>query len=216
MGTQFEVPAGARLRVITVSGKVRITGEERTDIDIEPAERRLSLAEDGRVLETRSRSKNLYLRVPAGLNVSVGSVSGDVRLEGLVGSVKVSTVSGKVEIDATNGDADIRSISGTIIIGDCGGRCRANTKSGKIEIGHVTGAVKAHTMSGRIEVGTAGEDEVELKTISGSIDVFVDEGRLPRARMRTLSGRTRCQCPQGSDFEIKASSISGSIDIKGR
>jgi DUF4097 and DUF4098 domain-containing protein YvlB len=214
MANTFVVPPGARLRVLAVSGKVRVIGEERSDIELEPSDRRAHVVDDGRVIETKSHSGDVTVRVPTGLNVSVGTVSGDVAIEGTVGSVKASTVSGKVKLERANGDADIRSISGTIIIGDCGGRCRANTKSGRIEVGHVGGAIQAHTMSGKIEVGTAGQDEVEIKTISGSIEVRVDEGRSPRAKLRTLSGRAKCDCPQGGDFEIKASSISGSIEVK--
>jgi DUF4097 and DUF4098 domain-containing protein YvlB len=216
MGTRFPAPEGARLRVLTVSGKVTVTGEDRSDIEIEPDDRHLETVDEGRVVEARARSKNLSIRVPAGMNVSVGTISGDIRIEGLVGSTKVSNVSGKVEIDRTTGDVDIRSISGSIAVADCGGCCNANTKSGRIELGHVAGAVRAHTMSGGIEVGTAGADEVNLKTISGRVDVYVDPGRSPRIRLRSLSGRTRCDCQQGSDFEIKASSISGSIEVQER
>jgi DUF4097 and DUF4098 domain-containing protein YvlB len=216
MSNTHEVPPGARLRVLAVSGKVRVIGEERSDIEIEPDSRRIHLVDDGKVLETKAHSGDVVVRVPEGLNVSVGSVSGEVDIDGTVGSVKVSTVSGSVEIEHANGDADVRSISGTIIIAACGGRARANTKSGRIEIGHVGGAIQAHTMSGRIEIGTAGQDEVEIKTISGSIEVKVDEGRAPRAKLRSLSGKARCNCPQGADFEIKASSISGSIEVNGK
>jgi DUF4097 and DUF4098 domain-containing protein YvlB len=214
MGTRFDIPEGARLRVVTVSGRVRVTGEDRDDIDIDPPERVIAPVEDGHILETRSKSKNLEIRVPRWLNVSVGTISGNVSIEGQVGSVKVGTVSGTVEIASASGDVDVRSISGSIRIDDCGGRCRANTKSGKVELRHVAGAVKAHTMSGSIQVGTAGVDDVDVKTISGSVEVRVDEGRAPRARFSTISGRTRCDCPQGSDFEIKASTISGSVEIR--
>jgi DUF4097 and DUF4098 domain-containing protein YvlB len=216
MGTCFAVPEGARLRVVTMSGNVRVTGEDRTDIDIEPPERNIEASEDGHVLETRSRSRNLDIRVPIGLNVSVGTVSGDVTLEGQVGSVKIGTISGKVTIDRASGDADVRSISGSISIGECGGRCRANSKSGWIDLGHVAGAIKAHTMSGNIGLGTAGADEVDVKTISGKVEVLVDEGRAPRIRFRTISGRTRCDCAQGSDFDIRANTISGSVEVRER
>jgi DUF4097 and DUF4098 domain-containing protein YvlB len=213
MANTYDLIPGARLRVLTVSGNVSVIGEDRTDIEVEPANARLHEAEEGRVMEVKSKSNKVTVRVPEGLNVSIGTVSGDITITGKVGTVKISTISGRVESEANTGDADIRSISGNIILGACGGRCRANTKSGRIEIGHAGGAVKAHTMSGRIDVGTAGQEEIEIKTISGSIGVAVDPGRSPRARLKSLSGRTKCDCPPGSDFEIRASSISGSIEV---
>ncbi len=216
MGNRFPLPEGARLRVLTVSGKVTVIGEDRSDLDIEPDDRYVDTVDDGRVVEARARSKNLTIRVPAGMNVSVGTISGDVHIEGTLGSIKISNVSGKIEIDRTTSDADIRSISGSIAVSQCGGRCYANTKSGRIELGHVAGAVNAHTMSGGIEVGTAGADDVNVKTISGRVSVYVDPGRAPRIRLRSISGKTRCECMQGTDFEIKASSISGSIEVQER
>lgn len=216
MGSRHTIPPGARLKVVGVSGKVRVISEDRTDIEIDPPDRRLEISDDGRVAETRSRSTDLEIKVPHGLNVSVGTVSGNVELVGRFGIVKVSTVSGHIRLGDMSGDADIRSISGHIEVGSVGGCCRANTKSGHIQIGRVGGELSAHTMSGSIEVGTAGEGEVSLKTISGRVTVAVDPGKAPRVRLRTLSGKTRCDCPQGDDFDIKASTISGSIEVRER
>lgn len=215
MGSRFAIPEGARLKVLTVSGGVRVEAEHRPDIEIEP-EHSAELSEDGHVLEVRSRSTNLYVRVPVGLNVSIGTVSGDVRMSGRFGTVKASSLSGHITISDTEGDADLRSVSGHIEVGDCGGRCRANTKSGHIEIGHVVSSVQAHTMSGHIEIGTAGQDEVNLKSISGRVTVKVDSGRAPHLRAHSLSGKVRCECAQGNDFEIKANTISGSIEVEER
>ncbi len=215
MATRFSIPEGARLRVLTVSGNVTVTGEDRLDGEIEPG-REPHISDDQHAVEFKSRSNNLHIRVPAGMNVSIGTVSGNVTLQGLLGTVKVSTVSSKVRIDRTTGDADTRSISGDITIESCAGRCRANSKSGSIAMGHVALAARAHTMSGRVEIGTAGAEDVEVKTISGRIEIIVDEGRSPRARLKSLSGRCRCELPAGEDFEIRASSLSGSIEVRER
>ena len=213
MAMRYAIPPGARLKVLTVSGKVHVVAEDRSDVEIEPAERRIENSDDGHVMETHSKSTNLHIRVPTGMNVSVGSVSGNVELEGRFGTIKASTVSGQVKIGDTQGDADLRSISGNIDVGDCRGRCRANTKSGHIIISHVANALKASTMAGNIEAGIAGGDDVEIKTISGRVAVRVDPGRQPKARLRSLSGRVRCDCPQGGDFSLSASTISGSIEV---
>ena len=216
MGTRYEIPRGARLKVLGVSGKVRVVSEDRSDIEIDPPDRRIEIHDEGRVAETRSRSTDLDIKIPHGLNVSIGTVSGNIELVGRFGIVKVSSVSGHVRVGDTSGDADIRSISGHIEVGNCGGRCRANTKSGHIQIAHVVSYLLAHTMSGGIEVGTAGQGEVSLKTISGRVNVAVDPGRKPHAKLRSLSGKVRCDCPQGGDFELKASTISGSVEVRER
>jgi len=214
MPARYEVPPGARLRVLSVSAHVEIIADNVSAIEIEPDDRRIDISDDGHVAETRTKSTNLRIRVPVGMNVSVGSVSGHVRLEGQFGSIKVSTVSGHIEVGNASGDVDVRSISGHLIVERVDGRCRCNTKSGRIEIGWVGRETQAHTMSGNIEMGTAGVENIELKTISGGIRVRVDRGRHPRVRLKTLSGRSRSEVEQGSDFEINARTISGSIQVE--
>ena len=80
----------------------------------------------------------------------------------------------------------------------------------------VEGPTHASTISGGVEIGTAGSDEVELKMVSGGAKVTVFGAKLPRVRFNSLSGKMHCECKQGSDFDLKVRSISGSLEIKGR
>ena len=242
MGSRYELPAGARLRVLTGSGKVSVKAEDRTDVEVDPPERSAHITSgpshdqrgarhgifrrrrqqsqeeerqsSGRpVLEVKSKSGSVTVRCPIGLNVSVGAMSGSVHIEGEVGSVKISTISGSIEIDAVRGDIDARCISGSIRVGDCRGNCNVHTKSGSITIGAVTGELQAATISGSIEVTTAGKQDVELRTVSGGMKVRVPPDRHPSVRLRSVSGRVRGDHPQGDDFNISASSVSGSVEI---
>ncbi len=212
MSARYDLPAGASLRVLSGSGEVTVSAEERSDLEVDPP--RHVEVKNGTV-EIRSRSGSLRVRCPRLINVSVGVISGHVRLEGEFGSVKVSAVSGSIEVDSAAGDLDMRSVSGHLVVKTCRGRCQLNTKSGHIRVDDIGGATHASTMSGRVEVGIRGGGDVELKTISGSVSVRVLEPKRPRVRFRSLSGRLRCECPQGTDFDLKASTISGSLEVKG-
>jgi DUF4097 and DUF4098 domain-containing protein YvlB len=108
---------------------------------------------------------------------------------------------------------DIRSVSGGVSIESCGGECNINSKSGRVSIGHVQKGARAATISGSLDIGTAGVDDIEIKTISGRVKVQVAESKHPRVRFRTIAGKLHCDCPQGNDFEIRAASVSGSVDI---
>ncbi len=213
MGSRFQIPGGAALRVASLSGSVSVVAEDRADLEIDPPDRRVELLDGGRIVEIKSRSSSLQIRCPSGTDVSVGAVSGHVRLTGQFGSVKVSGVSGHIEVDSASGDVDVRSVSGSLSVNSCGGRCQLNTKSGSVRIGKVEKAARISTISGSVDLGTAGQEDIEIRSVSGRITVRVPEGRHPRARLRTLSGRLRCDCPQGSDFEIKARTISASVEV---
>jgi DUF4097 and DUF4098 domain-containing protein YvlB len=216
MGSRYDFPAGATLRITNVSGHVTVLAEDRPDLEVEPPKHRPETEEGGRTVYLRAVSSHLQVRCPAGADVVVGSVSGHIKLEGHFGSVRASTMSGHIEVGRASGDVDARSVSGHLTVEACGGRCQLNTKSGRISVGRVEKAVRASTLSGHVDVGTAGQDDVEIKTVSGGVRVEVEGGRKPRARLRSLSGRVRCECPEGADFDIKASTLSGSIEVTGQ
>jgi len=108
---------------------------------------------------------------------------------------------------------DARCVSGSITVRNCGGRCDVSSKSGRVKIERVEGPVHASTISGGVELGTAGRGEVELKMVSGGAKVRVLEPKNPHVRFQSISGKMRCECAQGSDFDLKVKSISGSLEV---
>ena len=212
MGSRYKVPPGTRLKVASASGSLRILAEDREDIEVDPPDRRVEV-HDG-VAEIKSKASNLEVRVPTGMDVSAGAISGSVKLEGTFGSVRVNAVSGSISLDDALGDVDIRSVSGKVSVGSAGGECCLNSKSGKISIGRVGRLAKAATISGAVELATDGTDDVEVKTISGHVTINVPDHKNPRVSFRTLAGKLRYDGSQGDDFEIRAASVSGSVDIK--
>ena len=211
MGMRYRLPESGRLKLLTGSGSIHVIAEDRDDVEIDQPRAHVEVKDH--VLEVHSKSGSVAARCPTGTRVSVGVISGSVRLEGTFGSVKVSAISGSIHADEVRGDVDVRSVSGSLSVESCGGDCSLNTKSGRITVGHVGQGLSAATISGTIEAGIAGQGAVEVKSISGSVSLQVPEDRHPRARFRTLSGRVRCDCPQGEDFDLKVTTLSGSIEI---
>jgi DUF4097 and DUF4098 domain-containing protein YvlB len=244
MGSQYDLPENGRIRVLSASGSVTVIAEDRSDVEVEPANRTVELKEGSRnrhrhrhgifdrlhrsrpesdeppekrpVLEVKSKSGSIEVRCPTGTDVSVGAMSGSVKLIGTFGSLKISTVSGSIEIDTATGNVDARCVSGSITAKTCGGRADVSSKSGRVRIDHVEGSVHASTISGGVEIGTAGGEDVELKMVSGGAKVKVLGEKHPRIRFSSLSGKMRCECTQGSDFDLRVKSISGLLEVTGR
>ena len=143
-------------------------------------------------------------------------MSGSVKLIGTFGSVKISTVSGGIDIDTATRNVDARCVSGSITVKSCGGRADVSSKSGRVRIDRVEGAAHASTISGGVEIGTAGLGDVELKMVSGGAKVTIFGEKHPRVRFTSISGKMRSECTQGSDFDLKVKSISGSLEVTGR
>jgi DUF4097 and DUF4098 domain-containing protein YvlB len=228
---RIELPLGAGLRLQSRSGRVHVIAEERDDIEAETdsLEWRAD-AKEGTlsVRSSRGGSKTLTVRCPRDTDVSVGTQSGSVRLEGKFGGVSVTTASGDIEIDAAE-EADMRSMSGRLTIGTCLGRCRLNavsgtisghdldtvyagTISGSIKLNRVMGDVRAKSVSGNIEMASLGDGNVTVKTVSGRVHIGLPAGTEPQTVFKTR-GRVTCEFAPGRDCRIEAASLSGSIEV---
>ncbi len=229
------VSGHAELRISTRSGRIAVAAEERADIRIESdaplRDDKIRSDPAGLVSVTSARggSGRLEIRCPLGTDVVAGAVSGKVELRGRLGEVRVTTVSGSIDVERAE-SLDARSITGNITVERCSGRCRLQTKSGrvtckiagdaqlstmsgKIELSEATGSVRAQSTSGRVQVTTQGKGDVAVQTLSGAVTVEVPAGVRPAARLRSMTGRPRCDCEEGDDVEISVQSMSGKIEV---
>ncbi|MFB3092985.1 MAG: DUF4097 domain-containing protein [Dehalococcoidia bacterium] len=178
----------------------------------------------------RGGSQDLQVRCPTGTPVSVGTISGDARLQGQFGDATITTASGDITVDRAAA-LDARSVSGDLEVGGCSGHCRLHTKSGHIQADatgpaeantvsggvrllNTAGGVTVRTVSGNVDLGTDGTDAVRIRTVSGQIAIRVPSGRLPQTRLRSLSGKVECECRLGADFLLHVDSVSGDIEVE--
>ena len=222
--------AGARLRlnVANRSGRVRIEAREGAGVSARGGDVVTEADGSVRVSGGHGGSSSVEVVCPPGTDVIVGNASGSIELVGPLGDVRITTASGRISIEHAE-SIDLRTASGTIEIGQCTGECRVVTKSSKVEVGNagsfdcsamsgrvVVGDVEdamVRTMSGRVKVGTRGSGRVEVRTLSGKVDVAVPPERRPATTLRSLTGRVRCDCDRGTDGEISVATTSGAINV---
>ena len=219
-----------RLRVSAVSGRVTIVGEDRDDVSIDP-EGEQELHEDGSIeVKPHRRSSSVRVRCPEGTEVMVGTVSGNVDLEGSLGAVRVTSRSGSITVDTVE-SADLRTVSGKTKVERCTGLCRISTTSGTIVVGDAgggdvatvsgrvrigaTSGVEVRTVSGKVDVQSGAQGPVRVKTISGSIDVTLPQGVRPKVLAKGR-GKVRCDCEEGNDVDVDVRTVSGKIEIAAR
>jgi DUF4097 and DUF4098 domain-containing protein YvlB len=221
------MPATAgRVRVTVSSGDVVVIGEPRDEVDVEGAR---SEAADGEIV-VKGGSDDCTVRVPSGTDVVVGSNSGDVMLEGLLGAVSVTTVSASVDAEDV-GSIDARTISGRLQVEECRGTARLKTKSARVKVGRVAGDIRVATLSGRVEIEEAqasaslktvsgsigvhvtGHEPVRAESVSGSINITVPAGTRPSVHQKSMSGKRRVDVDTGTDLEIATKTVSGSSTV---
>jgi DUF4097 and DUF4098 domain-containing protein YvlB len=220
--------ARVQLRISAVSGRVTVIAEPRTDVVVD----RGGTAQAGsdQVVEIRARrpSDNVEVRCPPDADVIVGTRSGNVALEGRLGTVGVTSQSGSIHAAAV-GDADLRTVSGSVEIAVCDGHCRISTTSGRITVGaagdaeistvsgsvgvdHVAGSAQVRSVSGKVSIGSSGHGAVQVRTVSGRITIRLPAGVRPDIRYAGL-GKVRSELEPGGDLLVDVANVSGTVRL---
>ena len=130
------------------------------------------------------------LRLPRAARVIVETVGADVRVTGCQGGQEVATVTGDATIDQAQGVVVVRTVSGSIAITGTSLDAQAATTSGRVRVaGRSVEALQVRSVSGRVDVTgrlAAGPDH-RIESLSGDVSLISAGG--VRIVARTISGR---------------------------
>lgn len=159
-------------------------------------------------------SVDYTLTVPSGASVDMKSVSGDLKVTGVRGSVRAESVSGRVTATDTPKVETAKSVSGDVVLSGIAidGDLSASTVSGTV----TAKGVKAHgldlgSVSGDVVVTDVTCDRLNAKSVSGG---FEYTGAITRGGVYDVnvhSGNVRFVLTNPSGFELSASTFSGNI-----
>ena len=182
-----------------------------------------SRCEDGGVEQIRRNNRNeqnhsnvrFTVRVPRGVRVGAHSVNGGVAVRDVGAEVRANTV---------NGGVVVRNASGPV---------RANTVNGGVDVNTAVGPVTAETVNGNVDarmVSLQGDDDMDFKTVNGSVSIYVParfdanfrfdtvHGGIDSDFPMTISGKWGPRHAAGTigngGRDIRASSVNGSIELR--
>ena len=161
------------------------------------------------------------IRCPHGTGVVAKTASADLELRGRAGTFSTKTASGDVTVEAA-GDVDVKTASGDVSIGAVAGRANVNTMSGDIVVDEAAASVSVHTMSGDLRIERLASGTAEMRSMSGDIVATVRPGATLWIDASSMSGEVSSDLPVsdtapsggGTDIELRASSMSGDIDLR--
>ncbi len=164
--------------------------------------------------EKRSSVPTLYadLRIglPAGSNVVIRNVVGDVRGGQLEGQLTIDTGSGRVEVASYEGKLVVDTGSGDVILGSARGETTIDTGSGDVIVRRLVGNGKMDTGSGDVMVEKVSAGRLFIDTGSG--DVTVRGGSASRVIADTGSGDIHVE---GVELqELEADTGSGDVLVR--
>jgi Putative adhesin len=213
------------IRISGGSGDVAIRTSARTDTVIRRvvryrgAEPERTYRIEGSVLSIDTRCGNdcgvsYDIEAPAGVSVTGGTTSGDVRLAG-VKDVEIDVRSGDVTVDDASGAVHVETTSGNITASAVRGETRLKAASGDIEGRALAGAVVAEATSGTVELGLTRPAAVSAKATSGDVRVTVPRDRY-QVRVRTGSGNEAVGVPNdpAATNVLDVSATSGDVTLE--
>ena len=182
---RHELRPDAAVDISTVSHRVRVERWDRNEIEVtgtydadreelevraQPGSFRLQIrVRNGRGW-TRRGSAELLVRVPEGVRLDVGSVSGSIQVQGLRGQVAVRSVSGSATVGGSPRTLAMETVSGGISFQGASETLRASTVSGSVQVEGEVVSARANSVSGQVHViSSAPVDRVEFNSVSGSV-----------------------------------------------
>jgi DUF4097 and DUF4098 domain-containing protein YvlB len=186
-------PRGAEGLVSSISGNAdveSVTGP----LEITSVSGDASAVGVAKSVRANSTSGNVDVRQAGGM-VIAGSVSGDVLVSGCGGDLDIESTSGNVSARDVAGDLTAETTSGDIDGRGIAGGVDASSVSGSIWVENSAGTVRASTTSGDIEVLTRSTDDVELESLSGSVDLALEPEAFGDVYLSASSGGIESNLP---------------------
>jgi DUF4097 and DUF4098 domain-containing protein YvlB len=214
----IDAPIGGAIRVRNANGRTRISGDDRSDIEVTAHkaaraessqaaqemlnEIRLVLREspDGLELEvevprrsSRHGSANLCIRLPRQLQVAIDAENGRVDVEGIRGAVRARSSNGCAIVMNVVGDVEVSTTNARVCCSGISGRLTARSSNGKIEIEQHQGSVDASTSNGLIRAALTqlGRGGIQLATSNGGIVLDLPDAIDADVDMRADNGTIR-------------------------
>lgn len=139
------------------------------------------------------------VRIPAGINVSVGTVNGGVRVDGATAEVKASTVNGAVEAYSTGGPVSASTVNGSV-------RASMSKLEGDTDLRYTT--VNGSVV---VELPKDANADIELSTVNGRLRTDFPIRLQGRINPRHIEA----QLGKGGRL-IKVSTVNGSVELRER
>jgi hypothetical protein len=227
-GLTWDTESDVRIDIENISGRIEIKGWDRDEVRLELDEDRArSLDIDGKRQRIKIRSSGLRrgrlgwgapgegvdidLYVPTQSRIKAMAVNGDIRSEGVDGTLDFHAANGQIEVRGSPREVRLETLNSSIKVEGDARQVDARTLNGSIELRGVGGEVTVSTMSGSIKVEGDALDRVDLKTLSGSIELVGRLAERARARLKTFSGSIKVEIPSETSARFDVESFSGSI-----
>jgi DUF4097 and DUF4098 domain-containing protein YvlB len=222
----YPVAAGGEVDVEVLSGSVTVEtwtqnlvevtgtlgdGVESLDIDGDEDGVYIEVEYDEDYHGKQTVETNLTIRVPAGVELSIETVSASITVAGVKGGVDLESVSGNIQVTGMPAVLDVENVSGNISVESAPGESEISSVSGLITVGTAGGALSVENVSGKVTISGGFLDDTDIETVSGEIVCHA----VPRAGadidINSMSGAITLMVDAGLVASYELTTFSGTI-----
>ena len=217
----------ARVSVEIISGSIQVTGWNRDEVqvtgsigedvdslDISGSGRSISIDLDvpdswGR--RRRDIDARLEISVPTSARLTVETVSANIDVQEVDGTIELATVSGDIDLAGRPSRAEVETVSGGIRVEGDQTAISAESVSGDIVLRGAAETVEAASVSGNIEVSAQQIERASFESVSG--DLEFSGGLNPKARLHAEahSGNVTLLLPADTSATWEVETFSGNV-----
>ena len=220
--------ADVRVQIEILSGRIEIEGWDRNEVvvrvggdsaaavDVKASRRRIRIRGpkfrgDRSIRNMEDFEVDVHVSVPAHSRIEVKTTNGRISAEGVAGTVEFITANGNIEVRGKPTEAKLETINGSIKLEGRGTLVDARTVSGSIDLSGVGSELFASAISGSIRAEAESLERIDMKTLSGSIELTtrLDDGA--RVNLKSFSGAIELEVPGDTSSRFEIRSFSGGI-----
>ena len=222
-----DADADARIEVDIISGSIRVTGWDQNRVqvsgtigdDVEALEvsgSGGSVSIDLDVPDSWGRRRRdidavLEISVPAGARLTVETVSAEITVKKVSGTVDLGSVSGEIRLSGSPSRAEVETVSGDIGVEGDQTAISAESVSGDIELTGVAQTVDAASVSGDIDVSAAEIERATFESVSGDLEFSGGLDGGARLRAECHSGNVTLLLPADTSATWEVETFSGNV-----
>ena len=237
----YQLAPGARVEVSSIRGGVEITTADtataevhiirsaRTRADLEYHKIEIEHAANSLVVRgvqepAQRRRENIQvdhhvvLKLPRRIDLSISSISGQLKAGDVDGETRVSSISGSARIGDVGGKLQVSSISGSLEVGNVGAEARVTSISGNLRLGQVNGSLDVSSVSGGLTatLTNLSPQGIHIKSVSGSVEIGFKSEVNADFNAEHVSGQVYLDVPNViRDGEERSSSVRARIGAGG-
>ncbi|MCL4812868.1 MAG: DUF4097 family beta strand repeat protein [Vicinamibacteraceae bacterium] len=234
----FTVSGDTTVTVGNFVGNVTVTGGPGNEVKLEIVKRawgkdeaeakrqleaaRVSVNQHTGRLEIRSMpggpkhriAIDFSLVVPAGANLEVNSMVGDLKITGVKGEVRAETVSGSVEASGLAGLVALKAVTGDVKLWSSASASEvaANSVSGNVMLKGVKArSLTCSTVSGSVTVANGAAERAVVRSVNGDVELVGGLTEGGRYELKSHAGDIRLVLDGKVGFQLEANTFNGDI-----